>query len=309
MKPVTNAECVKFADLILRSMFFLSLNDEELQKAITDLKVDNPTLKSFLDEAVAAESRRKCRKDIATSSSSLDSTSGVSISKWDTAFHDKKFHKGQKNRQDSRKPVEAAAKKDNTAKTQTQYSDKTQKPSTENQNTHNKNSNKSYCKNCKIKGHWTSDCRKLKAKLAKTKQIKNVSHESEEFDDDFGPQPNSNTICLVDSDNVILNKFASGTKEHPLVTMPPIKTSLRLENCGNLLFEVDTGASHNIISQKCFDQLQLSLKNHGKQHSRSLPRTVKIRLANGSMDPSDCKVVQIKVSTNLNSTTLLSYSI
>ena len=127
----------------------------------------------------------------------MDSTSGVSISKWDTAFHDKKFHKGQKNKQnDSRKPAEAATKKDNNAKTQN--SDKTLKPSTENQN---KYSDKPYCKNCRIKGHWTSDCRKLKAKLAKAKQIKSVSHESEDFDDDFGTQPNSNTICLVDNEN------------------------------------------------------------------------------------------------------------
>ena len=119
----------------------------------------------------------------------------------------------------------------------------------------------------------------------------------DDFLDDFGA--NSNTICLVDKINVVIDAFMSKTEDHPLVTIAPIKTCLNLENVGSLKFEVDTGASHNIISKKCFDQLQLSLKNHGKQHSRSLPRTVKIRLANGSMDPSNCKVVQINVSTNL----------
>ena len=102
-----------------------------------------------------------------------------------------------------------------------------------------------------IKGHITSDCRKLKAKLAKAKQIKSVSHESEDFSDDFGAQAHSNTICLVDNKNVIIDAFVSKTKakDHPLATIPPIKTCLGLEGIGNLKFEVDNGASHNIISK------------------------------------------------------------
>ena len=47
MKPATPDDCVTFADLILHAMFFLSLNDEELQKAITDLKVAQPTLTPY----------------------------------------------------------------------------------------------------------------------------------------------------------------------------------------------------------------------------------------------------------------------
>ena len=77
MKPSTQDECTKFADLLLRAMFYLSLNDKYLQQAISDLKIANPTLKSYLDEAIAPESRRKYFNDIAVSSNSLDSTGGL----------------------------------------------------------------------------------------------------------------------------------------------------------------------------------------------------------------------------------------
>ena len=43
---------------------------------LTDLKTLNPNLKAYFDETIAAESRRKCFQDIATSSSSLDSKGG-----------------------------------------------------------------------------------------------------------------------------------------------------------------------------------------------------------------------------------------
>ena len=78
-------------------MFYISLKDKYLQQALSDLKDDNPTLKTYLDEAVSAESKRECFQDIAISSSSLDSSGGVTISKWDTSFgNDKKSH--QKNK-------------------------------------------------------------------------------------------------------------------------------------------------------------------------------------------------------------------
>ncbi|MCP4438226.1 MAG: hypothetical protein GY810_04715, partial [Aureispira sp.] len=59
-----------------RAMFYISLNDKFLQQALSDLKEPNPTLKTYLDEAIAAESRRKCFQDIAVSSSNLDSSGG-----------------------------------------------------------------------------------------------------------------------------------------------------------------------------------------------------------------------------------------
>ena len=76
MKPSTDDEYKNLADLILRAMFYISLNDKYLQQALSDLKDDNPTLKTYLDEAVSAESKRKCFQDIAVSSSCLDSSGG-----------------------------------------------------------------------------------------------------------------------------------------------------------------------------------------------------------------------------------------
>ena len=76
MKPTNDDEYKAFDDLIHRAMFYISLNDKFLQQALSDLKVPNPTLKTYLDEAIAAESRRKCFNDIAVSSSTLDSSGG-----------------------------------------------------------------------------------------------------------------------------------------------------------------------------------------------------------------------------------------
>ena len=61
-----------------------------------------------------------------------------------------------------------------------------------------------------------------------------------------------------------------------------------------------TAASHNIISKKCFDELQDNLIKHGKEKSKSLPRGVKIKLADGSIASQECPVVQINVSTDLH---------
>ena len=77
MKPSTEQEHKDFADLIHRAMYYISLNDTYLQQALSDLKTPNPTLKSYFDETIAAESRRKCFQDIATTSSSLDSKGGL----------------------------------------------------------------------------------------------------------------------------------------------------------------------------------------------------------------------------------------
>ena len=91
MKPSTPYKYKNFADLVLRAMFYISLNDKYLQQSLSDLKDANPTLKSYLDEAIAAESKRKCFQDIAVSSSNLDSNGGVTISKWDTSFGNDKI--------------------------------------------------------------------------------------------------------------------------------------------------------------------------------------------------------------------------
>ena len=78
---------------------------------------------------------------------------------------------------------------------------------------------------------------------------------------------------------------------------------LNLENVVSLKAEVDTAASHNIISQSCYEVLQANLLKKGKENSKSLPKGVKIKLADGSIAPQECKVIQIKVSRDLSNFT------
>ena len=153
----------------------------------------------------------------------------------------------------------------------------------QNQN-QNQNQNKNasrYCKECKIKSHWTSDCRKLKAKNEKSqkKQINNVeaSYDANEqhghcqaLHDDFGTF-SSNALCAVDSRNVVIDTFATKITSHPLATNEPLMAVLNLENVVSLQLEGDTAASHNIISKTCFEELQANLLKHGKEKSKSLP--------------------------------------
>ena len=177
MKPSTDDEYKNLADLILRAMFYISLNDKYLQQALSDLKDDNPTLKTYLDEAVSAESKRKCFQDIAVSSSSLDSSGGVTISKWDTSFgKDNKSH--QKNQKGAKpKGGDSKKKPDNDNSASKKDTDKNQKQNPK---------KKGFCKECKIKGHYTNDCWKLKAKLEK-KQINNVTREDcNDLTEEFG---------------------------------------------------------------------------------------------------------------------------
>ena len=96
----------------------------------------------------------------------------------------------------------------------------------------------------------------------------------------------------------VVNSFASVNDAHPLVTSDPLMTCLNIEGIARLPFEVDSAASHNIISDKCFNRLQKELKLRGKEPSQMLPRTVKIKLADGNMASQNCPVVQLKVSTD-----------
>ena len=102
---------------------------------------------------------------------------GVTISKWDTSFgKDNKSH--QKN-QKGAKPKGGDSKKkpdnDNSA---------SKKDTDKNQKQHPKK--KGFCKECKVKGHYTNDCWKLKAKLEK-KQINNVTREDcNDLTEEFG---------------------------------------------------------------------------------------------------------------------------
>ena len=312
MKPTTDAEFKNFTDLVHRAMFYISLNDTFLQQALSDLKEPNPTLKSYLDEAIAAESRRKCFNDIAVSSSTLDSSGGVVISKWDASYLDnkKQYYKDSKSKGAKPKKGNEPTNSKN-AEAKNPKSNQNSNQNSNHQNPHknqNQNSTSRYCSHCKLKSHWTNDCRKLKAKREKShnKQINNVEANYDSDDqqncqslhDDFGTF-SSKALCAVDSRNVVIDTFATKITSHPLVTNAPLMAILNLEDVVSLKLEVDTAASHNIISQSCYEVLQANLKKQGKEKSKSLPKGVKIKLADGSIASQECKVIQINVSRDL----------
>ena len=79
MKPVTAEEKDRYIDLINRSMYFISLEDEYLQKELSDMKAVNPNIKTYFDEIVSAEGRLKAFNDI-TKSSTATEGSGITVS-------------------------------------------------------------------------------------------------------------------------------------------------------------------------------------------------------------------------------------
>ena len=95
MKPSDNDGYKEFVDLMHRSMFYISLEDEFLQKALSDMKEPKPDLKKYFDEACNAESRRMSFQDISKSNTSVENK-GVSISKWDVSQKKKWVNKSDK---------------------------------------------------------------------------------------------------------------------------------------------------------------------------------------------------------------------
>ena len=72
-----------FVDLIHRSLFYIALNDDDLQKALSDIKDANPNLSKYLEEACMAENRRNTFQNIAKSAISSENK-GVSIAKFES---------------------------------------------------------------------------------------------------------------------------------------------------------------------------------------------------------------------------------
>ena len=87
--PGDAGENARFVDLIKRALFYFCLDDKYLQEQLCNLKGDNLTLKIFFDEACLDEQKRKSFQEIGVSSSHLDSSSGVIVSKWEPRYSDK----------------------------------------------------------------------------------------------------------------------------------------------------------------------------------------------------------------------------
>ncbi|CAL4121620.1 unnamed protein product, partial [Meganyctiphanes norvegica] len=249
MKPSTDQEYKDFADLIHRAMYYISLNDTHLQQALSDLKTPNPTLKTYFDETIAAESRRKCFQDIATTSSTLDSK-GVTISKWDASYLQKQTGKdttafksvkpkGKLNSENSENTQGKNSKWGNKGQKQNSNQNSDQKSNQNSTQNSTQNSNRKpnakkgrYCTNCKTKTHDTDYCWHLKNGKSKQKHINSLdaSNDSQEDQDqndfDFGK---FNALCAVDHKSPVIDSFATKLASHPLATTESLMTKLNLE--------------------------------------------------------------------------------
>ncbi len=115
MSPTTNDEREQYVDLINRSLFYYCLDDKYIQEELCDIKDPNVTLKLFFDNACVAEQKRKSFQDIGATSSSLDSTSGISMSKFESKFErHKRFDSPQQGgggANSGNRPLNGASKK------------------------------------------------------------------------------------------------------------------------------------------------------------------------------------------------------
>merc|ERR1712240_375212 len=64
LKPKTSEEKDRYIELMNRSMYFISVNDDYLQKELSNLKLTDPTEKDYFNEVCAAEARLNTYNDI-----------------------------------------------------------------------------------------------------------------------------------------------------------------------------------------------------------------------------------------------------
>ena len=186
MKPSDENGRKDFVDLIHRSMFYISLEDEFIQKALSDLKEPNPDIKKYFDEACNAESRRQSFKDISQSSTSIESK-GVNISK--ISYKKKWVNKSDKTgTSPSVRPKTAVSTHGDDAKGEN--NGQNQQNSSDNFKTQSSNQNKANKKWCDFhkynNSHTSERCSKLKAK---NKTIKKVEEAQDNDDIDETQEP------------------------------------------------------------------------------------------------------------------------
>ena len=79
--PTTTEGFKKANDLVLRCIYYQSLDDQYLKEKLCNLKSDNLCLKQFYDEVVISETKRKNFEETTVKSNILDPSTAVSINK------------------------------------------------------------------------------------------------------------------------------------------------------------------------------------------------------------------------------------
>merc|ERR1712240_442567 len=166
LKPKTDAEKERYIDLMNRSMYFISVNDDYLQKELSNLKKSEPTEKDFFDEVCAAEARLNTYNDItkATVAAEGSGTVAVSYANAKTGNKNKANKTGTKPKEfDPKKNANIENKSTNQNKNSNQKSNQNSDKQKSNPKQQNKSKKKLYCKYHKENSsHTSKDCYFLK---------------------------------------------------------------------------------------------------------------------------------------------------
>ena len=175
-------------------------------------------------------------------------------------------------------------------------------------NTGAKQKKKGKCYNCDKVGHWASECRS-KCSQKVSSYVKSCDVIESPDSDQRQPEQNLNSLKIVSSASecsdvaeCCIDTFATQVQT-PLVTNPAMMTCVRLEGVCYADFECDTAASHSVISEKVFSELQQQLKK--KLCVKQV--NVAIRLADGTSSNKSSGVVQIAVEKAYAEPVLLSF--
>ena len=121
---------------------------------------------------------------------------------------------------------------------------------------------KGNCRLCNKKGHWAIECNSAK-KGQKKSQISNMEVTEDTKDKNVSVEQYSLHVSAVEDSNCV-DLFATNG-EGPLVTNDLLLTRICVENVAELTFEIDTTASHLLLSRSVFDRLRRNLAVRGSK--------------------------------------------
>ena len=293
MMPDSDAQNARFVDLVRRALFYFCLDDRYLQEQLCNLKGDNLTLKMFLDEACVAEQKRKSFQEIGVSSSHLDSSSGISVNKWEPKGDKFGSNRG-KSRWRGRYGKSGGAADSSTR--QEQYTQVSHPPPAQQQPVENtakstgvKKKVPGACFRCHQYGHYANRCPDRQQSVKKAEVIEATCQQDQaEFTfNSLGIV--ANETCVKNVARCQVDALATSVKT-PYVTNQPMMTSVCLAGVCEAEFECDTAASHSVISAELCQRLQ-------QQANYKVPTVVQesiaMRLADGSVSRKACGSIKL----------------
>ena len=85
-----------------------------------------------------------------------------------------------------------------------------------------------------------------------------------------------------------------------MVTNEPLLTRICVENVAEMTFEVDTGASHSMLSRSSYYKLQNDLVMKGRKNLLYQGQQLDVKLADGSTSVSGVGTVQMSIAETVN---------